>query len=141
PRYVILDLDDTLIGTAEASFAAAVAAAGRLGLARPSWEAFVRGYRDLPFPECVRLWFGPAADFDEFSRHYWDTVRYRPIGDIAALVRELRDRGIGAGIVTNSTGPEAVRKLASAGIAGELFEFVAGRSGDGSTAAPEKALG
>jgi phosphoglycolate phosphatase-like HAD superfamily hydrolase len=139
-RYVILDLDDTLIGTADASFAAAVAASGRLGLTRPSWDAFLSGYRGLPFRECVRRWFGPTVDFDEFSGHYWDAVRYRPIGDVPALVRELRDRGVPAGIVTNSTLPETALKLASAGLAGELFDFVAGRA-EAPGAAPEKDLG
>lgn len=141
PRYVVLDLDDTIIATADASFAAAAAAAKRLGLVPPSRDAFTGGYRELPFRGCVERWFGPAVDFGEFSGLYWDAVRYRAIGDVPALVRELRAAGIPAGIVTNSTGDEAIRKLVWAGIAAELFDFVAGRPEGVDGVAPEKDLG
>lgn len=126
-RHAILDLDDTLVATAEASFAAWVEATGRLGLDPPGRDAFVTGYRDLTFSDCLARWYGDAVDFGEFSACYWDAVHYRPIGDVAALVADLRGSGIPAGIVTNSTGPEAGRKLASAGIPAGLFDFVAGR--------------
>jgi phosphoglycolate phosphatase-like HAD superfamily hydrolase len=139
-RYAVLDLDDTLVATAEASFAAWVEATGRLGLDPPSRDQFVAGYRDLPFRACVERWYGPALDFGEFSAFYWDAVRYGPIGDVAGLVRGLRQRGIGAGIVTNSTGPEAGRKLASAGIPAEVFDFVAGRPEGADGVAPAKDL-
>jgi phosphoglycolate phosphatase-like HAD superfamily hydrolase len=139
-RYVVFDLDDTLIGTADASFAAAGAAARRLGLTPPDRDAFDGGYRELPFQECVERWFGPGVDFADFNEKYWDAVDYRPIGDVPALVRELRSAGVPAGIVTNSTGTEAARKLASAGIDGELFDFVAGRPEGVTGVAPEKDL-
>jgi phosphoglycolate phosphatase-like HAD superfamily hydrolase len=140
-RYAVLDLDDTLVATAEASFAAWVAATGGLGLEPPSRDAFVAGYRDLTFGQCVTRWYGTAVDFAEFSARYWDAVRYGPIGDVPALLRGLRARGIRAGIVTNSTGPEALRKLASAGIAAAAFDFVAGRPEGGSGEPPAKDLG
>jgi phosphoglycolate phosphatase-like HAD superfamily hydrolase len=140
-RYVIFDLDDTLIGTADASFAAWVEVARQLGLAPPGRADFTAGYRDLPFRDCARRWFGPDVDFPDFSRRYWDAVRYRPIGDVPGLVRELRGRGVRAAIVTNSTPAEAAGKLASAGIPGEEFEFVAGRPDGGSGPAPAKDLG
>ena len=124
-RALILDLDDTIVATAAASYAAWVAATGRLGLDPPTREAFVPGYRDLTFRDCLTHWYGPGVDFDEFSALYWDAVRYRPIGDVAALVETV---GVPAGIVTNSTGPEAVRKLESAGLAPGLFDFIAGRA-------------
>jgi phosphoglycolate phosphatase-like HAD superfamily hydrolase len=139
-RYVVFDLDDTLIGTAAASFAAAAAAARRLGLTPPDREAFDRGYRELPFQECVERWFGPGVDFADFSASYWDAVRYRALGDVPALVRGLRSAGVPAGIVTNSTGTEAVAKLASAGIDGALFDFVAGRPDGVTGVPPEKDL-
>lgn len=139
-RFAVLDLDDTLIGTADASFAAAVEAARRLGLDPPGRDEFTAGYRELPFRGCVERWFGPAVDFGEFSAFYWDAVHYRGIGDVPALLRELRAAGTGAGIVTNSTGPEAGRKLASAGIPAELFDFVAGRPEGADGPAPDKDL-
>lgn len=138
--FAVLDLDDTLVATAEASFAAWVAATGRLGLDPPGRDQFTAGYRDLPFRACVERWYGPAVDFGEFSAFYWDAVHYGPIGDVTGLVRGLRERGAGAGIVTNSTGPEAGRKLASAGIPAELFDFVAGRPEGADGPAPDKDL-
>ena len=139
-RFAVLDLDDTLVATAEASFAAWVAATGRLGLDPPRRDTFVAGYRDLAFRECVERWYGSAVDFGEFSAFYWAEVRYGPIGDVPALIRGLRQRGAGAGIVTNSTGPEAGRKLASAGIPAALFDFVAGRPEGAAGVAPDKDL-
>lgn len=139
-RFAVLDLDDTLVATAAASFAGWVAATGRLGWEPPGRAAFVAGYRDLTFGECVTRWYGPAADVEEVRARYWDAVRYGPVGDIPALLRDLRGRGIAAGVVTNSTGPEALRKLASAGIAAEAFDFVAGRPEGGSGPAPAKDL-
>jgi phosphoglycolate phosphatase-like HAD superfamily hydrolase len=139
-RHVILDLDDTIIATAAASLAAWVAATGRLELRPPGREQFVPGYRDLTFRECFRRWYGDGADFAKFSALYRDEVRYRPIGDVAGLVHALRERGIRTGIVTNSTGPEAVRKLASAGLPAELFDFVAGRPEGADGPPPDKDL-
>lgn len=139
-RFVVFDLDDTLIGTADASFAAAGAAAVRLDLTPPDRDAFDRGYRSLPFRGCVERWFGPGVDFANFSESYWDAVDYRAIGDVPALVAGLRSAGVPAGIVTNSTGTEAVRKLAAAGIDGGLFDFVAGRPDGVTGVAPEKDL-
>lgn len=139
-RHAVLDLDDTLIATAGASFAAWVAATGRLGLDPPDRDLFVAGYRDLSFRDCLTRWYGTAIDFGEFSAFYWDAVHYRPIGDVAGLIGGLRERGIPAGIVTNSTGPEAGRKLASAGVPAELFDFVAGRPEGGTGVHPDKDL-
>ncbi len=139
--YAVFDLDDTLIGTADASYAAWVEVAGRLGVAPPSRPSFTAGYRELPFRECADRWLGPAVDFEKFSVMYRDSVHYGPIGDVPALVVELRERGIPAGIVTNSTGPEAAGKLASAGIPAELFDFLAGRPDGGSGRPPAKDLG
>jgi phosphoglycolate phosphatase-like HAD superfamily hydrolase len=139
-RHAILDLDDTIVATAEASFAAWVAATTRLGLDPPGRDDFAVGYRDLSFRDCLARWYGADVDFGEFSACYWDAVRYEPIGDVAALVRGLRERGIPAGIVTNSSGPEAGRKLASAGIPADLFDFVAGRPEGGTGVPPAKDL-
>jgi phosphoglycolate phosphatase-like HAD superfamily hydrolase len=126
---VIFDLDDTLIGTRDASLAAWVEVAGRLGITPPSRASFDEGYRTWAFRSCFDRWFGPRAtiDFDDFSVLYRDAVRYASIGDIRTLIAELADRGVPAGIVTNSTEIEAGRKLSSAGIPGWLFDFVAGR--------------
>ncbi|HST64898.1 MAG TPA: HAD hydrolase-like protein [Mycobacteriales bacterium] len=135
-RFVLFDLDDTLIATLEASFAAWAAAAGP---AAPDRAEFVAGYRSLTFPECVARWLGPV-DVEEFAAAYRAAVVYRPIGDVPGLVAALRERGIGAGIVTNSTGPEAARKLAAAGIDAGAFAFVVGRPEDGSRM-PVKDLG
>jgi phosphoglycolate phosphatase-like HAD superfamily hydrolase len=127
-RHAILDLDDTLIATMEASFAAWVAAAGA---AAPDRAAFADGYRTLTFAGCVARWLGPV-DLDAFAAAYREAVRYEPIGDVPGLVAGLGERGVRAGIVTNSTGPEAARKLAAAGIDAGLFDFVAARAADGS---------
>ena len=122
-RRAILDLDDTLIATMEASYAAWVAVAGPKA---PDRDAFAAGYRSSTFPECVARWLGPV-DLAAFGAAYRDAVRYRAIGDIPGLVARLR-----AGIVTNSTAPEAARKLAAAGIDADLFDFVAARAENGS---------
>jgi beta-phosphoglucomutase-like phosphatase (HAD superfamily) len=129
PGYVIFDLDDTLIGTRDASLAAWVEVAGRLGIIPPSRRSFDEGYRSWGFRSCFDRWFGPRTtiDFDQFSALYRDAVRYAPIGDIRTLIAELAYHGVPAGIVTNSTEIEAGRKLVSAGIPGRLFDFVAGR--------------
>jgi phosphoglycolate phosphatase-like HAD superfamily hydrolase len=136
-RHVVLDLDDTIVATAAASLAAWIEATARLGLQPPDPELFVPGYRDLTFRACFRRWYGDGADFEEFGALYRDAVRYGPIGDVPALLRGLRDRGITAGVVTNSTGPEAARKLVSAGIPAELFDFVAGRPEGADGPAPD----
>jgi phosphoglycolate phosphatase-like HAD superfamily hydrolase len=141
-RHLLLDLDDTLIDTATASYRAWSQLAAATGIEAPSREAFDLGYRTLTFGECFDRWLAPAGRlrFDEFSARYWKAVRYRPIGDVPALVTSLRGRGLSVGIVTHSDGDEALVKLASAGIGAELFDYVQGRPDRCTQAPPAKDL-
>lgn len=140
--YVVFDLDDTLVNTAAASFEAWNSSVRALGLHPPTRTSFDAAYGKLSFRSCFETWLGPhpPISFDEFSARYWRTVVYSPIGDVVALLSELRERGIGAGIVTNSLQREARWKIASAAIPANLLAFVAGRSEVASDEAPPKDL-
>lgn len=123
-RWVLLDLDDTLVDTYRASFRAVQATARRLGLRTPTGDEFRRAYGRLTFRECVDLWCGPGH-FTAFDRLYRPAVRYSALGEVAGLLDRIGRTSLRAGLITNSPPDAARRKLHAVGVAPGLLDFVA----------------
>ncbi|HEX6077072.1 MAG TPA: HAD hydrolase-like protein [Micromonosporaceae bacterium] len=123
-RWVLFDLDDTLVDTRGACLRASTAVARELGLPAPTPEEFHRVYGRLGFAECVAAWCGPGH-FVEFDRLYLRRVRYAGIGDIGGLLERIRRLRIRTGLVTNSSAAEVNRKLIDAGTSPGRLDFVA----------------
>ncbi len=109
-HWVLLDLDDTLVDTRDASYRACRIAAQELGLPVPTDEGFHRVYGRLEFSECVAAWCG-GGHFAEFSRVYLQNVRYGAIGDVAGLLQRVRRMRLRVGLITNSSPAQVQRKL------------------------------
>lgn len=124
PRWVLFDLDDTLVDTYGSCLRASRATARELGLPVPTADAFRGVYGRREFPECVAAWCGPGH-FTEFQRLYLRKVRYTAIGDVDALLGRLARAGTRTGLITNSMPEEAERKLSDAGVSGDRLGFVA----------------
>lgn len=125
--HVVLDLDDTLVDTAGASFAAWQRVTKDLGLEPPAHEEFTAAYRTLDFRGCHERW-APGEPLEEVTARYRAAIRYEPIGDVAGLLRRLAGGGVTAGLVTNSFRAEALRKLADAGIPADALAYVVART-------------
>lgn len=128
--HVVLDLDDTIVDTAGASFAAWRAVTADLGLEAPEKDDFAAAYRELSFRGCYDRWVAGTVGFDEVAARYRAAIAYEPIGDVTGLLHGLRDDGVTAGLVTNSFPDEALRKLADAGIPADALAYVVGRASD-----------
>jgi len=122
-RWLLLDLDDTLVDTREACRRAGIAAARQLGLVVPTEREFHAVYGRRKFPECVAAWHGPGH-FSQFNRIYLREVRYPSIGDVSGLLRLARHQGLRTGVITNSSTDEADRKLRDAAVPVAELEFI-----------------
>jgi phosphoglycolate phosphatase-like HAD superfamily hydrolase len=140
PGHVVFDLDDTLIDTAGASFAAWQQVTTDLGLQPPARDDFAAAYRELSFRGCHDRWVGARVGFEELAARYRAAIRYEPIGDVAGLLAQLAGYGTTAGLVTNSVRDEALRKLASAGIPADALAYVVARAPDAPWPLPAKDL-
>src|SRR5215212_2527505 len=122
-RWILLDLDDTLVDTRDSCYRASSAAARELGLPVLTERAFHDVYGRLEFPECVAAWFGDGH-FNEFNQAYLRKVRYIPVGDIRGLLARVRRTRLRVGVVTNSSPDEVNRKLHDIDIPLGLLDFV-----------------
>jgi HAD superfamily hydrolase (TIGR01509 family) len=122
-RWILLDLDDTLVGTRDSCYRASSAAARELGLPVLTERAFNDVYGRLEFAECVAAWFGDGH-FDEFNQVYLRKVRYTPVLDVRGLVARVRRTRLRVGVVTNSSPDEVNRKLHDIDVPLSLFDFV-----------------
>jgi HAD superfamily hydrolase (TIGR01509 family) len=122
-RWVLLDLDDTLVDTQNACYQACQAAARELALPLPREDHFHRLYGRLDFPECVAAWCGPEH-FADFNRVYLHKVRYTAIGAVGELLAQVKRTGLRAGLVTNSSPGQVERKLSDARVPRDRLDFV-----------------
>ncbi|MFK5646145.1 HAD family hydrolase [Ornithinimicrobium sp. LYQ121] len=152
-RGVLLDVDDTLIGTRAAMVAAGaaaaqaiwpgadparLAAAGHRFRADPDghFRAYTRGACDFPTMRARRVadvagWLGVKAGPDDAS--LWNTLFEQGMAqhltvfdDVLTTLVACRDRGWPVALLTNSSRPYTERKLRITGLAAHVSELTAG---------------
>jgi phosphoglycolate phosphatase len=143
PRVVLFDLDGTVL-----TFDGPPPGPGRVALARAmndlhSLERATDGLRfaggtDRALARTMLLRAGLADDDEAIARVFaayiehlgavLRTRRYRPIGEVARVVAELRARGAIVGVATGNLREGARLKLASAGLE-ETFDLACGGFG------------
>jgi FMN phosphatase YigB (HAD superfamily) len=127
PRWLFLDVDDTLVATFETALAKFAVVARRHGIAEPTAEALLAaGYGTRPFIECVPKLFpglSPAllaADYDALA----DTVPTLALSGAGQLAAVARGLGMRVGILTNGPRHKTTRKLAALGLTHDDFDIV-----------------
>ncbi|GGK62840.1 HAD family hydrolase [Ornithinimicrobium pekingense] len=152
-RGVLLDVDDTLLGTREAMHLAATRAARQLWpdadpdrLERAGhrfrddpgghFRAFTRGEHDFATMRALRVrdlgrWLGRAASPEDLAR--WDelyedafTTALRAFDDVVNTLQECHRRGLRVALLTNSSGDYTRAKLTRAGLADVVERLTAG---------------
>lgn len=152
-RGVLLDVDDTLLGTREAMHRAGelasralwphadpalLAGSGRRFRDDPCgrFRSYTRGELDFGTMRARRVrdlaaWLGAAAspgDTERWNEHYERAFAgaLRAFDDVVDVLRVCRSRGWVVALLTNSSGDYTRTKLELAGLAGPVAELTAG---------------
>ncbi|HEU4426322.1 MAG TPA: HAD-IA family hydrolase [Pilimelia sp.] len=125
-RWIVLDVDDTLVDTFTVGWRKCREVARRLGLPEPTRDVFATWYGRASFEVCVKQ-MHPGVDIERYARVY-DTLATgfpaQPLGDIAGAVEGVTRAGFRVGVLTNGPPHKTARKLAAAGLHESDFEFV-----------------
>jgi FMN phosphatase YigB (HAD superfamily) len=127
-RWLIFDIDDTLIDTCGTGWRKCQETARRLGLSPPSRQTFERSYAAMPFAECVRR-LHPGVDVSKYAAAYDELVDWLapPLGQVTEAAGAATAAGFRLGILTNGSGIKTRRKLSDLGFADSDFGFICHR--------------
>lgn len=125
-RWLIVDVDDTLVDTCTIGWRKCVESARRLRLPVPSRRRFDDSYGTMTFDECVRR-LHPGTDLTAYRAVYDALAEWapaEPIGNIRFALERAGAAGFRIGVLTNGGETKTRKKLARLGLAEGDFEFV-----------------